>query len=115
MRRWRYSRWDGAQAEFSLDAERALDALSEWMMEGLDLASALEWMRRGGFDLAGLDFRVMGLDELQRELRREMHSLEERYRMDQATEDLRRRLERILDREEAAQRGRHGYESQRMN
>jgi uncharacterized protein with von Willebrand factor type A (vWA) domain len=112
---WRYSRWDGTQAEFSLDAGRALDALSDWMMEGLDLQSALEWMRRSGFELAGLDARVMGLEELQQELRRELRSLEERYRMDEATAELRRRLEQILDREESAQRARHGYESQRMN
>ena len=115
MKRWRYSRWDGTQAAFSLDAERALDALSDWMMEGLDLQSALEWMRRSGFEPAGLDMRVMGLDELERELRSEIRSLEQRYRMDEATADLRRRLEEILDREEAAQRARHGYESSRMN
>jgi len=115
MRSWRYSRWDGTQEAFSLDAEGALDALSDWMMEGLDLASALEWMRRSGFELAGLDMRVMGLDELEKELRSEIRSLEQRYRMDEATADLRRRLERILDREEAAQRARHGYESSRMN
>jgi len=115
MRRWRYSRWDGTQDAFSLDAEQALDALSDWMMEGLDLQSALEWMRRAGFELGGLDMRVMGLDELERELRAEIRSLEARYRLDRATDDLRQRLEQILDREEAAQRDRHGYESARMN
>src|SRR5215468_4229617 len=115
MRRWRYSRWDGTHEAFSLDAEQALDALSDWMMEGLDLQSALEWMRRAGFELGGLDMRVMGLDELERELRAEIRSLEARYRLDRATDDLRQRLEQILDREEAAQRDRHGYESARMN
>lgn len=115
MRIWRYSRWDGTQAAFSLDAESALDALAEGMMEGLSLAEALEWMQRAGFDLAGLDLRVMGIDELMEELRAERRALEERYRLDEATEDRRRRLEEILDREEAAQREQSGYESQRMN
>ena len=44
-----YSRWDGSQGEFSLDAERALDALSDLMMEGMTAAEALEWMRQFGF------------------------------------------------------------------
>jgi uncharacterized protein with von Willebrand factor type A (vWA) domain len=112
---WRYSRWDGTQSEFTLDPDAALDALSDLMMEGLTAEEALAWMQRGGFDLAGLDMRVMGIEELQDELRREIQDLERRYRMDQATADLRRRLDEILDREERAQREEHGFESQRMN
>ena len=46
MKVWRYSRWDGTQQEFTLDAKRALDALSELLMEGLSVEEALEWMRR---------------------------------------------------------------------
>jgi len=115
MRIWRYSRWDGTQKEFSLDADAALDALSDLLMEGLSAEEALAWMQRGGFELAGLDMRVMGLDELQQELRDRIRELESRYRLDQATDDLRRRLGEILDREARAQRERHGYESERMN
>jgi len=115
MKVWRYSRWDGSQAAFSLDAEQALDALSDGLMEGLSLADALDWMRRAGFELEGLDLRVMGLDELTEELRGELRSLERQVRMDQATDELRRRLEEILDREERAQREASGYESKRMN
>ena len=96
MKLWRYSRWDGTQAEFRLDARRALDALSNLLMEGLDMREALEWMRRQGFELGGLDMRVMGLDELMDELRQEAQSLYDRYRMDEATEEL-RRVERLLD------------------
>ncbi len=110
-----YSRWDGSLAEFSLDAERVLDALSDWMMEGLSAAEALEWLRRQGFELGGLDMRVMGLDELQQELRDEIRSLYERYRMDSATRELRERLEAALDREQRALERSAGYESARMN
>jgi uncharacterized protein with von Willebrand factor type A (vWA) domain len=110
-----YSRWDGSQAEFRLDARRALDALSELLLEGLDVKEALEWMRRHGFELAGLDMRVMGVDELVQELRQEIESLYRRYRLDQALDDLRRRLESVLDREQRALRDAHGYESARMN
>jgi uncharacterized protein with von Willebrand factor type A (vWA) domain len=115
MKAWRYSRWDGSQSAFSLDAAQALDALAEGMMEGLSLAEALEWMQRAGFELGGLDLRVMGLDELMGELRGELRALEQQVRMDQATDELRRRLDEILDREERAERQAHGYESRRMN
>jgi uncharacterized protein with von Willebrand factor type A (vWA) domain len=112
---WRYSRWDGTQKEFSLDADAALDALSDLLMEGLTAEEALGWMQRAGFELGGLDMRVMGLEELLQELRDQIRELESRYRMDGATDDLRRRLDEILDREARTQRERHGYESSRMN
>lgn len=115
MRVHRYSRWDGTQEEFSLDPRHSLDALSDLLMEGLDVDEALEWMRRYGFDAGGLDFRVMGVQELLDELRDQARELFERYRLDRATEDLERRLEALLDREERALRERHGMESARTN
>jgi uncharacterized protein with von Willebrand factor type A (vWA) domain len=110
-----YSRWDGSQEAFSLDAQQALDALSDLMMEGMTAAEALEWMRQYGFELAGMDFRVMGLDEMVAELRDEIRSLEQQYRLDHAQDELRRRFDDILRREQDALRDRHGYESARMN
>ena len=110
-----YSRWDGSQEAFSLDAQQALDALSDLMMEGMSAAEALEWMRQYGFELAGMDFRVMGLEEMAAELRDEIRSLEQKYRLDQAQDELRRRFDDILRREQDALREQHGYESARMN
>ena len=110
-----YSHWDGSQAEFSLDAEEALDALSDLLMEGLDVQQALEWMRRHGFQLGGLDMRVMGLDEMLDELRAEAESLYDRYDLDHAMDEMRRRLDDILDREQQSLLDRHGFESARMN
>jgi phage shock protein A len=92
-----------------------LDAMSELLMEGLDVASALEWMRRNGFELAGLDMRVMGLEEMIDELREKIDDLYERYRMDEATESMRQRLDEVLDREQRARRESSGFESARMN
>jgi uncharacterized protein with von Willebrand factor type A (vWA) domain len=114
VKAWRYSRWDGSQLEFTLDPKRALDALSELLMEGLSVEEALEWMRRSGFPLAGMNFRVMGAEELIDELRARARELMQRYRMDRATEELARRLDDILDREERAQREAHGLESQAL-
>ncbi len=115
MKVWRYSRWDDTQERFSLDPRQALDALSDLLMEGLDVDEALRWMREHGFELAGQDMRVMGTRELMEELRREAEALYERYRLDAATRELAERLESILDREERAQRRDHGLESERCN
>ena len=98
MKAWRYSRWDGSQEAFSLDAREALDALSDALMEGLDVEQALEWMRQQGFELAGMDMRVMGTDELIRELQEQADSLYDRYEIESATRELEERLESILDR-----------------
>jgi uncharacterized protein with von Willebrand factor type A (vWA) domain len=112
---WRYSRWDGTQQEFTLDAKQALDALSELLMEGLSVDEALEWMRRGGFPLGGMNFRVMGTEELAQELRQQARELMQQYSMDQATDELAQKLEEILDQEERAQRSQHGMESAALN
>lgn len=110
-----YSRWDGSQADFDADAGRVLDAMSELLMDGHDVASALEWMRRNGFELGGLDMRVMGLEEMIDELSEQIDDLYERFRMDEATDSLRRRLDDLLGREQAALRESNGFESARMN
>jgi uncharacterized protein with von Willebrand factor type A (vWA) domain len=115
MRVYRYSRWDGSQDEFSLDPRDALDALTDLMMEGLDAREALEWMRQHGFELGGLDMRVMGLEELIDELRAEADSLYRQYSMDHAQEDVKQRFEEILDREQRALERSDGFESNRMN
>jgi uncharacterized protein with von Willebrand factor type A (vWA) domain len=106
-----YSRWDGSQAYFSLEAEQALDELSRFLMEGLDAQQSLEWMREYGFELAGMDFRVMGLEELLRELRKQARERMSQYNLDRAFDEPRRDLEEILDREEQTVRDQQGVES----
>lgn len=110
-----YSRWDGTQSEWKLDAERALDTLSELMMHGLSAREAMQYMQQYGFDLAGQDFRVMGTRELAAELRKQMRELFERYDMSAATDELSEKLEELLAMEEATVRERHGFESQKLN
>ena len=50
MKVHRYSRWDGRQEEFSLDVRRALDAMSDLLMEGLD---EIRGLREAATRLAG--------------------------------------------------------------
>ena len=112
---YRYSRWDGTQKEFSLDVDRALDAMSELMMEGLSAREALEWMQRMGFELAGMNMRVMGLDEIQHEIRESLRDLYNRFDLDEALPEMQQRLDEILDREQQALQREHGFESSAMN
>ncbi len=111
----RYSRWDGTQKQFRLDAQSALDAMSDLMMEGLSAQEALEWMQRMGFELAGLNMRVMGLDEIQQELQDALRDLYNQYSMDEALPEMQERLDEILDREQETLQREHGYESSAMN
>ncbi len=115
MKGYRYSRWDGEQNEFSLDPRAALDALSDLMMEGLTSEEALDWMRRHGFPMAGMDMPVLGSEDLQSMLREQARSIYEQYDMSDVEADLQRRLDEILDREEERLQDRHGFESARLN
>lgn len=110
-----YSRWDGDQPEFKLDADRALDALSDLMMHGLNARDALQYMRQYGFDLAGQDFRVMGMQELTQALRKQQRQATQQYNMREATSDLKTRFEDLLGQEEQVLLERHGFESLKMN
>jgi uncharacterized protein with von Willebrand factor type A (vWA) domain len=112
---FRYSAWDGTQKEFTLDPDKALEALSDLMMHGLNVREAMQYMRHYGFDLAGQDFRVMGMQELMAELRKQMRQMLDRYNMDKATDELRKRFDQLVQREEQAVREQHGYESRKMN
>lgn len=115
MKFTRYSRWDGTQTEWTLDVERALDALADRMMHGLSAREALDNMRHYGFELAGQDFRVMGMQELARELQKQMRELFNRYDMRGATDELGEKLDELLGQEEGTVRDRHGFESRKLN
>jgi uncharacterized protein with von Willebrand factor type A (vWA) domain len=115
MRSFRYSRWDGTQDEFSLDVDSALDALSDLMMEGLDARQALEWMRQYGFEMAGMNMRVMGVEELMRELQDQIRDLQQQYDLSNSMDEMQQRLDDILDREQSTVQGNDGHESPPMN
>ena len=115
MKAYRYSRWDGSLDAFSMDVQSALEQLSDLMMEGLDAREALEWMREYGFPMAGMNMRVMGTQELIRELRDQVDSLYRQYAVEAAMSQLERQLDDLLDREQQSLRARHGFESSRMN
>jgi len=103
----RYTAWDGTQ-RIRLDPEQVFEKLAEALSYTDDVRQAIEWLLRQGLDLDGVE--VMGIDELLAQLRAEMRSREERFNLEHALDEPRRRLDEILDRErqtlgEMAQRG----------
>ena len=64
MKILRYSGWDGTQPPFSLRKREILDHFMENIMKGMSPSMSLAQMMWEGFPLAGMDFRVMGLEEM---------------------------------------------------
>jgi hypothetical protein len=97
----RYTRWDGSQEPFAPDAEQLLDALAEGLFEHGDLERALQdLVRRGLWGRQGQ--RMPGLRDLMRQLRERRQERLDRYDLGSVMEDLRRRLDRVLELEWAA-------------
>jgi len=76
----RYTRWDGRQ-QLTFDAD--------------DVRQALEWLQRQGLDLHGM--HVMGLDELLEHVREQLRDRYREYNLDSALDDMRRRLDELLE------------------
>src|SRR4029077_316933 len=75
---FRYSRWDGTQTGFDLDAESLLDEMSDDLLYHGDLNAALRRMMQQGFRDRN-DERLMGLREMLERLReRRRQELESR-------------------------------------
>ena len=91
--KFRYSRWDGTQRLDPLDADEVLDALAEDLMNYGDLSAALQRLYRWGSD------RVPGLEQLLKELREQRENELSRYDLDSTVEDIRQRLQDVMDSE----------------
>src|SRR3989475_144233 len=93
--RIRYSRWDGSQHLDDLDADSVLESLSDDLMSYGDLSAALQRLYRWGSD------DLPGLEQLLRELRERREQELSRYDLDSAVEDIRQRLQDVIDTERA--------------
>ena len=71
---FRYSRWDGTQVGFDLDADALLEEMTDDLLYHGDLNAALRRMMQSGFrDRNGE--RLQGLRELMEKLRRRRSDL----------------------------------------
>ncbi|MGH8999973.1 MAG: VWA domain-containing protein, partial [Acidimicrobiia bacterium] len=98
---FRYSRWDGTQQGFDLDADAALSALGDDLLYHGDLNAALRRALREG--LQGRDGRNLeGLRQLIERIKARREAELARHDMSGLTADIARRLDDIVDTERAA-------------
>jgi uncharacterized protein with von Willebrand factor type A (vWA) domain len=91
----RYSRWDGSQEPFGLDADELMEAMSDDLLDNGDLWRALQRMFRRGAENQQGD-RMQGLRDLMEQLRNRRRENLDRYDMSSVLDDLRERLENVL-------------------
>jgi len=96
MLRLRYTAWDGTQ-EVRLSADELFGKLSEYLSFTDDVQQALDWLLHQGFELDSV--RVMGLDDFLEQLREAMRQRYREVNLRGAFEELRQRLESMLEQE----------------
>ena len=99
--RFTYSRWDGTQVGFELDADSILEEITDDLLYHGDLNNALRRMMQSGFrDRNGE--RLQGLRELMEKLRRRRADLLEQNNLGGVYDDIAQELRDILDQERRA-------------
>ena len=96
--RYSYSRWDGTQVGFELDADHLLEELTDDLLYHGDVNQALRRMLQQGFrDRNGE--RVQGMREILEKLRRRRRDELERHNLGGVYEDIAERLREVVDME----------------
>lgn len=98
MSRFRYSRWDGTQVGFDLDADALLDEMTDDLLYHGDLNAALRRLMQQGFrDRQGRD--VAGMREMLEQLRERRREQLDRYDLGGVYEEIAQRLDQIVEQE----------------
>ncbi|HEX7168650.1 MAG TPA: hypothetical protein VF230_16840, partial [Acidimicrobiales bacterium] len=98
MPRYRYSRWDGTQVGFELDADDVLAELTDDLLYHGDLNAALRRMLQNGFRDRN-DERVQGVRELLEKLRRRRRERLDQYDLGGVYDDIAQELRDIVEQE----------------
>ena len=94
--RFRYSEWDGSQEIGPLDPDDILAGLTDDLMNFGDLQHALRnLLQRGMRNPMGQ--RMQGLRDILQQLRQQRRQMLDRYNLDSVFEDIKKRLDEILD------------------
>ena len=101
--RFRYSKWDGTQVGFDLDADAVLEEITDDLLYHGDLHAALRRMMQQGFRDRNGD-QVMGMRDLMERLRRRRRDQLERYDLGGVYEEIAESLREVLDMERAGPR-----------
>ncbi|MDQ1466157.1 MAG: hypothetical protein QOH10_572 [Actinomycetota bacterium] len=97
-RAFRYSRWDGSQVGFDLDADALLSELTDDLLYHGDLNAALRRALQQGFtDRDGRD--LQGLREMLDRLRQQRRELLDRYDLGGVYDDISRQLDEVVEQE----------------
>jgi uncharacterized protein with von Willebrand factor type A (vWA) domain len=101
VRQFRYSRWDGSQVGFELDADRILEEITDDLLYHGDLNAALRRMLQSGFrDINGE--RLKGLRDILEQLRRRRRDELERYDLGGVYDDIAQELRDVVAQEREA-------------
>jgi uncharacterized protein with von Willebrand factor type A (vWA) domain len=100
-RRFRYSRWDGTQAGFELDAESVLGEIADDLLYHGDLNAALRRALQSGMQ-APDGRQLEGLRQLLERIARRRREELERHELSGLGEDIARRLDEVTDLERQA-------------
>ena len=93
---FRYSRWDGSQEPFRPGADELMNALSDNLFEHGDVMRALRDLFRNGME--GVDGeRLQGLRDMMKRLARERRERLESNDLDSVIEDIKEKLEQVMD------------------
>jgi uncharacterized protein with von Willebrand factor type A (vWA) domain len=96
--RFTYSRWDGTQVGFDLDADSLLEEMTDDLLYHGDLNAALRRMLQQGFqDRDGN--RLQGMREMLEQLRERRREYLDRYDLGGVYEDIANQLDEIVDQE----------------
>src|SRR5436189_535083 len=95
---FRYSRWDGTQTGFDIDADSIFGEITDDLLYHGDLNAALRRLMQSGFRDRN-DERVKGMRELMEQLRRRRRDELERYDLGGVYDDIAQRLRDVVDQE----------------
>ncbi len=112
-RSFRYSQWDGTQQIFAADADELMDQLSDELLRQGDVMRALRELFRQGFQNRDGD-RMTGLRELMEQLKNQRRQQLQQYNMDSVVDDLKERLDDIIQTERAGIQQRLGEGQQQV-
>jgi len=97
---FRYSRWDGTQVGFDLDAESLLDEMSDDLLYHGDLNAALRRLMQQGFQDRNNE-QLMGMREMLERLRQRRRDELERRDLGGVYDDIAEQLDEVVDQERA--------------
>ena len=100
MVRMRYSRWDGTQ-DIGFTQDDLMDHVAQEMLETGDLRGVLRRLMQRGADFAS-GRRMEGLQNLLERLRKRREENLDRYNLGAMMDDIKERLDRIVDTERSA-------------